>query len=91
LIDFGLSVFEPSIEARGVDIHVFFQCLKGTHEAEGYDKLRDSFIKGYKRRFKGVGADADKVLNRVKQIESRGRYIERKERVIAKCLIQSDV
>ncbi|MHC1610612.1 MAG: Kae1-associated kinase Bud32 [Candidatus Methanospirareceae archaeon] len=70
-IDFGLSFIESSTEARGVDVHVFFQSLKGTHES--YGQLKESFIKGYKRTF----PEAAQVLKRAEEIERRGRYVER--------------
>jgi TP53 regulating kinase-like protein len=71
-IDFGLSFIESSTEARGVDVHVFFQSLGGTHES--YEQLKKSFVKGYKRTF----PNASQVLKRVTEIEQRGRYVERK-------------
>jgi TP53 regulating kinase-like protein len=71
-IDFGLSFIESSTEARGVDVHVFFQSLGGTHES--YEQLKESFIKGYRKTF----TNASHVLKRVKEIEQRGRYVERK-------------
>jgi len=70
-IDFGLSFIESSTEARGVDVHVFFQSLKGTHES--HEQLKESFIKGYQRTF----AHAAQVLKRAEEIERRGRYVER--------------
>lgn len=71
-IDFGLSFIESSTEARGVDVHVFFQSLRCTHGS--YEQLKESFIKGYKRTF----PNASQVLKRVTEIEQRGRYVERK-------------
>ena len=71
LIDFGLAFVDTSTEARGVDVHVFFQSLKGTHEA--YERLRAAFINGYTR----TAPQAAQVLNRVTEIERRGRYMER--------------
>jgi TP53 regulating kinase-like protein len=71
-IDFGLSFIESSTEARGVDVHVFFQSLGGTHES--YEQLKKSFIKGYRKTF----TNASQVLKRVTEIEQRGRYVERK-------------
>lgn len=68
LIDFGLAYFDHSTEARGVDVHVLFQTFESTHE--GYETLIKAFTKGYRKTFK----DADTVLQRVKEIESRGRY-----------------
>lgn len=72
LIDFGLSFIESSTEARGVDVHVFFQSLCGTHES--HEQLKNAFIKGYKSTF----SNASQVLKRVVEIEQRGRYRERK-------------
>jgi TP53 regulating kinase-like protein len=71
LIDFGLAFIESNTEARGVDVHVFFQSLQGTHES--YERLKESFIKGYKRTF----PQAPQVLKRAAEIERRGRYAER--------------
>ena len=74
LIDFGLSSFDSSIEARGVDVHVFFQSLSAT--CESWKELKESFIKGYTRTL----PDAPQVLTRVSEIEQRGRYVVRKVR-----------
>ena len=70
-IDFGLAFVESNTEARGVDVHVFFQSLQGTHES--YERLKAAFITGYKRTF----PQAAQVLKRVAEIERRGRYAER--------------
>lgn len=71
-IDFGLAFIDSSTEARGVDIHVFFQILKSTHES--HEQLKESFITGYKRTFPGAAAQ---VLKRIDEIDRRGRYVER--------------
>ena len=68
LIDFGLAYIDGTLEARGVDIHVLFQTFESTHER--HEELIKSFKKGYKRTFPG----ADEVIQRVSEIESRGRY-----------------
>ncbi len=68
LIDFGLAYPDKTVEARGVDIHVLFQTFESTHE--NHEELIDAFKKGYRKTFKF----ADDVLERVKEIESRGRY-----------------
>lgn len=68
LIDFGLAYPDKTLEARGVDIHVLFQTFESTHE--NHEELILAFKKGYRRTFSG----AEKVLERVKEIESRGRY-----------------
>ncbi len=68
LIDFGLAYLDKSVEARGVDIHVLFQTYESTHE--NHEELIGAFKKGYSREFR----DAEEVIERVKEIESRGRY-----------------
>ncbi|MDF2955874.1 MAG: tRNA A-37 threonylcarbamoyl transferase component Bud32 [Candidatus Alkanophagales archaeon MCA70_species_2] len=72
LIDFGLAFYERSVEARGVDVHVFFQTLVGTHEH--HETLSEAFARGYKRTF----PKAEEVLKRAKEIETRGRFVERR-------------
>ena len=67
-IDFGLGYFEKSVEAQGVDVHVLFQTFVSTHGDPG---LEEAFSLGYRRTF----AEADQVLARVREIESRGRYL----------------
>lgn len=68
LIDFGLAYLDKTVEARGVDIHVLSQTFESTHE--NHEKLIGAFKKGYRRTFRG----ADEVIERVKEIEARGRY-----------------
>ncbi|RQD83708.1 MAG: bifunctional N(6)-L-threonylcarbamoyladenine synthase/serine/threonine protein kinase [Methanocalculus sp. MSAO_Arc2] len=69
LIDFGLAQITQEIEARGVDIHVFFQTLESTREDA--EELKEAFMRGYRRSFDG----ADDVLEREHEIELRGRYL----------------
>ncbi len=69
LIDFGLAYLDKTVEARGVDIHVLFQTFESTHE--NHEELIDAFKKGYSRTFVYGG----EVIERVKEIESRGRYM----------------
>lgn len=69
LIDFGLAFYDPSVEAQGVDVHVYFQTLESTHDRP--DELIESFKKGYTRTFCGAAA----VIERVKEIKARGRYL----------------
>jgi len=68
MIDFGLAFINSGAEARGVDIHVLFQTFISSHH--DHKALTDSFCKGYRQVF----AEADEVIERVKQIEKRGRY-----------------
>jgi TP53 regulating kinase-like protein len=68
LIDFGLAYTDSSLEAQGVDVHVLFQTFESTHS--DHEKLIASFCQGYRESF----TLADAVIERVKEIEKRGRY-----------------
>jgi len=69
LIDFGLSFYEKTVEAQGVDVHVYFQTLESTHDQP--QELMEAFVAGYTRSY----SQADAVLQRVKEIKARGRYL----------------
>jgi Kae1-associated kinase Bud32 len=69
LIDFGLSFWDGTIEARGVDVHVYYQTLVSSHE--NHEELMVAFAEGYRSAFPEAAED---VLRRVKEIEYRGRY-----------------
>jgi TP53 regulating kinase-like protein len=69
LIDFGLSFWDETLEARGVDVHVFYQTLVSSHE--DHEALMEAFAGGYRESFPEAAED---VLRRVKEIEYRGRY-----------------
>ena len=72
-LDFGLAFHTHDIEAKGVDIHVFFESLKASFE--NWEKLKNAFIEGY-----SIYEKSKEVLERVKEIEERGRYIDRSDR-----------
>jgi bifunctional N6-L-threonylcarbamoyladenine synthase / protein kinase Bud32 len=69
LIDFGLANVSAELEARGVDLHVFFQTLEST--TENFEELKEAFVEGYSRKFEG----ACEVLMREREVEKRGRYL----------------
>ncbi len=69
MIDFGLSFYERTVEAQGVDVHVYFQTLESTHDNAA--NLVESFKRGYARTYEGSSA----VFQRVKEIKARGRYL----------------
>ncbi len=69
-VDFGLSFIEDRIEPKGVDVHVYFESLKAGFD--NWEELKEAFIEGYREYEK-----AEEVLERVKEIELRGRYVER--------------
>jgi Kae1-associated kinase Bud32 len=68
-IDFGLAFHDQSIEAQGVDVHVFFQTVKSTHDRP--EELICAFGRGYAKTY----SRAEEVLKRVGEIEARGRYL----------------
>jgi len=68
-IDFGLAFHDQGIEAQGVDVHVFFQTLRSTHDRS--DELIDAFARGYSRTYSRAG----EVLARAEEIAGRGRYL----------------
>jgi Kae1-associated kinase Bud32 len=69
LIDFGLASYDRSLEARGVDVHVFFQSLEASHE--NFSALKDAFLLGYAKKCR----DAPLILGKVEEIKARGRYL----------------
>lgn len=72
LIDFGLSEQSIDLEARGVDIHLVKRALASTHYRY-VDECFNAIIEGYEEE---MGPDITKdVLNRVAEIEKRGRYV----------------
>lgn len=75
-IDFGLGEYNPSVEARGVDLHLLKRTLQSTHFRVA-DEAFEAVIDGYKCE---LGKKADEVLARVVEIERRGRYVIRRKR-----------
>jgi Kae1-associated kinase Bud32 len=69
LIDFGLASYDRSLEARGVDVHVFFQTLEASHE--NFHKLENAFLAGYTKKCR----NAAQILGKVQEIKERGRYL----------------
>jgi len=72
LIDFGLGMFSSELEDRGVDIHLMLRALESTHAAY-VEECFKAFLKGYESVM-GV-KETRKILNKVKEIRSRGRYV----------------
>ncbi len=78
LIDYGLSEFSSDVEDRAVDVHLFKRSLEATHAGLSADVL-EGFYEGY------VGALGDAgqaVLERAREIELRGRYIEERRKSV---------
>ncbi len=68
LIDLGLSQVSERIEDKAVDIHLLKQVLNSSHPGVA-DEAWEEFLKGYRDYEEG-----EKVMNRLKEVESRGRY-----------------
>jgi TP53 regulating kinase-like protein len=68
LIDLGLGDFSERIEDKAVDLHLFKECLVSKHH-KIWEACWKSFVQGYKDQ---------KVLDRLKIVESRGRYKQAK-------------
>lgn len=67
VIDFGLGFISTKIEDKAVDLHLIKQALEAKHW-QNWSELFDNFLKGYN------WVDSDKVIERLKVVEKRGRY-----------------
>ncbi|MCD6445404.1 Kae1-associated serine/threonine protein kinase [Candidatus Bathyarchaeota archaeon] len=78
-VDFGLGEKTGETEARGVDLHLMKRALESTH-FKFAEECFNAVVEGYS---KVLGENvAKKVLDKIREIERRGRYIaERKEEV----------
>jgi len=75
-VDFGLGEYNPSLEARGVDLHLLKRALQSIH-FRITDEAYRAVLAGYRREF---GKGASEVIERAEEIERRGRYIPKEER-----------
>jgi TP53 regulating kinase-like protein len=78
LVDFGLGELSQELEARGVDLHLLKRAFESVHfkfAQECFNKVMESYAQI-------IGEEeAKKVLEKVREIEKRGRYVsERKQR-----------
>ena len=67
-IDFGLGFISNKVEDKAVDIHLLKQALEAKH-FKNWQVLFEEFLKGYK-----TSREENKVLERLKAVEKRGRY-----------------
>lgn len=72
-IDYGLSEISDEIEKKGVDLNLMHRMLMSTHFRDK-DLLLKSFIEGYTDV---LGKQAADVLDRMREITMRGRYVEK--------------
>lgn len=70
-IDFGLASVTRNIEDYGTDLHLLRRALRSTHFPVWKDCFQ-AFTKGYE---KTCGSKASAVFQKIRAIESRGRYI----------------
>lgn len=77
-VDFGLGEKTNEIEAKGVDLHLMKRALQSTH-FRFTEECFNAVIEGYSRV---LGKEKTRsVLEKVKEIEKRGRYVaERREK-----------
>ncbi|MGQ9788959.1 MAG: Kae1-associated kinase Bud32 [Candidatus Hadarchaeaceae archaeon] len=75
-IDFGLGGYNSSIEERGVDLHLMKRALQSIHFRIA-DRAYLDILLGYQEEF---GEGAEEIIERAKDIESRGRYVSKEER-----------
>jgi len=66
-IDFGLSFHSERIEDKAVDLHLIKQALEAKHP-QIFEKAFETIIKSYNPK------DKKNILERLKKVESRGRY-----------------
>jgi len=72
-VDFGLSEYSEELEVRGVDIHLMKRALQSTHYKYAKECF-ESVIAGYTETL--GKEEAKNVLEKIHEIERRGRYIE---------------
>ena len=67
-IDFGLGMISDLVEDKGVDLLVFKKAISSIHYKIANECFK-SILKGYNSAF-----DYEKTVNKVREIEGRGRY-----------------
>lgn len=75
-VDFGLGGYDKSTEERGVDLHLMKRALQSVHFRVA-DRAYADILSGYREEF---GEGAEEIIERAKDIESRGRYVPKEER-----------
>ncbi|MGA2680470.1 MAG: KEOPS complex kinase/ATPase Bud32 [Candidatus Bathyarchaeia archaeon] len=75
-VDFGLGEKNIEVEAQGVDLHLMKRALQSTHYLFWEECFKD-VLSGYSTV---LGSDyAEKVYEKIKEIERRGRYVEERK------------
>lgn len=76
LIDFGLAEKNVEVEAKGVDLHLMKIGLQSTHNQFAKDCFKN-IILGYSKIIGETYAHI--ILKKIKEIERRGRYVEKRK------------
>ncbi len=71
-IDFGLGFFSKRIEDYATDLSVLKESIKATH-FKYLNELWQFIIASYKKKFD----KSEQVLEKIKEIERRGRYVKK--------------
>ena len=75
-VDFGLGEKNGELEAQGVDLHLMKRALQSTHYLF-WEECFKAVLSGYSSV---PGAEqAEKVYEKIKEIERRGRYVEERK------------
>jgi TP53 regulating kinase-like protein len=75
-VDFGLGEKNIEVEAQGVDLHLMKRALQSTHYLF-WEECFKNVLSGYSSV---LGSDyAEKVCEKIKEIERRGRYVEERK------------
>jgi len=75
-VDFGLGEKNGELEAQGVDLHLMKRALQSTHYMF-WEKCFKDVLCGYSSV---VGIEvAEKVYEKIREIERRGRYVEERK------------
>jgi TP53 regulating kinase-like protein len=72
LVDFGLGEKTMELEARGVDLHLMKRALQSTHY-QFAEECFEAVMSGYAAVLSAE--DAKDVLEKIREIEKRGRYV----------------
>ncbi len=76
-VDFGLSELSTELEARGVDLHLMKRAFQSTH----YKHAEESFEAVMEGYVEVMGEElTEHILEKIREIEGRGRYVSREER-----------
>jgi TP53 regulating kinase-like protein len=75
-VDFGLGEKNSELEAKGVDLHLMKRALQSTHY-QFWEECFNNMQCGYSSVL-GIEA-AEKVFEKIREIERRGRYVEKRK------------